>query len=192
MYHGLDTAEHPLVFLFRSSYSAPEQQRSCLSRFRSASPSRPRVGGSCHEAFYMEHVTTPFPHARWGITSPPLSCTCFGDCVGQDLSHAGYKLCQAPDIYCLPGSVPFYPTLNFTLISLHMRESWQWLDSCPFSRLLVVPYPRVGVSDTGHPEIARLDGWGARCFADTRSVAKAMLRFRLAENPLRSRPSSPS
>lgn len=164
----LETTETPLVSLFRSYYSAPEQQRSCLSRFRSASPSSPRPGDTCHEVFDMKNSTSSFAHDGWGITSSPLSCTCFGDCAGQDQSHTGYKLCRAPDIYCPPESVSFCPTLNFTLIPFHMRESWQEQDprqpegeetrfkgrrfpaeglsmvhvhTCPFSHILVLPLP---------------------------------------------------
>lgn len=78
--------------------------------------------------FDMKNSTSSFAHDGWGITSSPLSCTCFGDCAGQDQSHTGYKLCRAPDIYCPPESVSFCPTLNFTLIPFHMRESWQEQD----------------------------------------------------------------
>lgn len=65
----LETTETPLVSLFRSY---PEQQRSCLSRFCSASPSGPRPGDTCHEVFDMKNSTSSFPTMD-GVSPPPLS-----------------------------------------------------------------------------------------------------------------------
>lgn len=207
----LETTETPLVCLFRSYYSAPEQQRSCLSRFRSASPSSPRPGDTCHEVFDMKNSTSSFAHDGWGITSSPNSCTCFGDCAGQDLSHTGYKLCWAPDIYCPPESVSFCPTLNFTLIPFHMRESWQEQDprqpegeetrfkgrrfpaeglsmvhvhTCPFSHILVLPLPSRWGFDTRRPEITQRPKVSGQNKADIPAGGEQFLRSR-ASSPSR-------
>lgn len=153
----------------------------------------------------MKNSTSSFAHDGWGITSSPLSCTCFGDCAGQDLSHTGYKLCRAPDIYCPPESVSFCPTLNFTLIPFHMRESWQeqdprqpegkrlasraavfqpkacrWFMSIPvpFHTFLCCHCPRDGASDTRRPEITQRPKVSGQNKADIPAGGEQFLRSR--------------
>lgn len=79
----------------------------------------------------VAHVTRPSAwrmsqlpsHTLDGVSPPsPLSCTCFGDCAGQDLSHAGYKLCRP--LVLLPTRAGLLSKPNFILTPLHIRESW--------------------------------------------------------------------